>query len=79
MISYSARVAFFGSLAMLVWTGTASAQDRLPNEPAKFNFSVLSLSWSPSFCEAGSTRAQEQPECGPRAYSFVVHGLWPQY
>jgi ribonuclease T2 len=79
MISYSARVALLGSLAMFLWTGTASAQDRSPNEPGKFDFYVLSLSWSPSFCDAGSTRAQEQPQCGPRPYSFVVHGLWPQY
>jgi ribonuclease T2 len=79
MISHSARVALFGSLAIFLWTGTASAQDRFQKEPGKFDFYVLSLSWSPSFCDAGSTRAQEQPECSPRAYSFVVHGLWPQY
>jgi ribonuclease T2 len=79
MISHSARVALFGSLTIFLWTGTASAQDRFQKEPGKFDFYVLSLSWSPSFCDAGSTRAQERPECGPRAYSFVVHGLWPQY
>src|ERR1700690_2008813 len=79
MTSYSARVALFSSLVLGLWTGTASAQDRQQNEPGKFDFYVLSLSWSPSFCDAGSTRAQGQPECGPRAYSFVVHGLWPQY
>jgi ribonuclease T2 len=79
MISYSARVALFGSLAIFLWTGTASAQDKRQNEPGKFDFYVLSLSWSPSFCDAASTRVQEQSECGPRGYSFVVHGLWPQY
>jgi ribonuclease T2 len=79
MISHSARVTLFGSLAIFLWTGTASAQDRLQKEPGKFDFYVLSLSWSPSFCDAGSTRVQEQPECGPRTYAFVVHGLWPQY
>ena len=79
MISYSARVALFSSLAMFLWTGTTWPQDRRQNELGKFDFYVLSLSWSPSFCDAGPTRAQEQPECGPRAYSFVVHGLWPQY
>jgi ribonuclease T2 len=79
MISYLARVALFGVLAITLWTGPVSAQDRRQDEPGKFDFYLLSLSWSPSFCDAGSTRAQEQPECGPRAYSFVVHGLWPQY
>jgi len=41
---------------------------------------VLSLSWSPSFCEASGERGTPpQDQCGPRPYSFVVHGLWPQY
>jgi ribonuclease T2 len=43
----------------------------------RFDFYVLSLSWSPSFCDAAADRAR-QPECGERPYSFVVHGLWPQ-
>ena len=30
--------------------GTASAQDRRQNTPGEFDFYVLSLSWSPSFC-----------------------------
>jgi ribonuclease T2 len=79
MVSYSTRVALFGSLAMFLWAAAAWAQDRRQNEPGRFDFYVLSLSWSPSFCDAGPARAREQPECGPRAYSFVVHGLWPQY
>jgi ribonuclease T2 len=45
----------------------------------KFDFYVLSLSWSPSFCDMAGDRAVKQPECGERRYSFVVHGLWPQY
>jgi ribonuclease T2 len=40
----------------------------------------LSLSWSPSFCEAAGERgAPPQQQCAARPYSFVVHGLWPQY
>jgi ribonuclease T2 len=58
------------------------AQDERQNEPGKFDFYVLSLSWSPSFCaaaaERGYGRAPSQ-QCGVRPYSFVVHGLWPQY
>jgi ribonuclease T2 len=45
----------------------------------KFDFYVLSLSWSPSFCETVANRFRKQPECSARPYSFVVHGLWPQY
>jgi ribonuclease T2 len=56
----------------------AVAQGRSRGEPGRFDFYVLSLSWSPSFCETASGRARQQ-QCGARPYSFVVHGLWPQY
>jgi ribonuclease T2 len=59
----------------------ANAQDPRQNTPAQFDFYVLSLSWSPSYCEAATERSGRAPErqCGERPYSFVVHGLWPQY
>ena len=59
--------------------GPAAAQDSRQNEPGKFDFYVLSLSWSPSYCDAIGERAQQQPECQDRAHAFVVQGLWPQY
>ena len=70
------------ALAGLASAGTASAQDRRQNAPGEFDFYVLSLSWSPSFCEVASERgnsARSQVQCGGRPFSFVVHGLWPQY
>lgn len=61
----------------------ASAQDQRQNAPGQFDYYLLVLSWSPSYCaanaERGTARARPDPECGPRPYSFVVHGLWPQY
>jgi ribonuclease T2 len=69
--------------ALLLFGAAASAQDRRQNAPGEFDFYVLSLSWSPSFCEAASERGNNgrgtQAQCGGRPYSFVVHGLWPQY
>src|ERR671929_170002 len=60
----------------------AAAQDKRQNTAGEFDFYVLSLSWSPSYCEAaderGGNRAPQQ-QCGERPYAFVVHGLWPQY
>jgi ribonuclease T2 len=62
---------------------TASAQDRRQNTLGEFDFYVLSLSWSPSFCEEATERGNngrsQQAQCGERPFSFVVHGLWPQY
>src|SRR5260370_29202118 len=62
--------------------GTASAQDRRQNAPGEFDFYVLSLSWSPSFCEEASERGsggRSQVQCGGRPFSFVVPRLWPPY
>jgi ribonuclease T2 len=50
--------------------------------PGEFDYYVLSLSWSPSFCEAAAERRPNRvprEQCGARPYSFVVHGLWPQF
>jgi len=70
------------SLALVVVSaGIACAQDRRQNAPGEFDFYVLALSWSPSFCEAAAERGnsgRSQVQC-ERPYSFVVHGLWPQY
>lgn len=70
------------SLALVVVSaGMAPAQDRRQNAAGEFDFFVLALSWSPSFCEAAAERGnsgRSQVQC-ERPYSFVVHGLWPQY
>ena len=70
-------LALMGALGLL--SGAALAQDRGQDEPGQFDFYVLSLSWSPSFCDAAGNRGRRQPQCASRPYSFVVHGLWPQY
>ena len=61
----------------------AAAQNEVrQNQPGQFDFYVLALSWSPSFCEGSRERTSQRTDdqqCGARPYSFVVHGLWPQY
>lgn len=86
---WTARI--FSRLSYLFWVAaigvgaavSASAQDRRQNTPGEFDFYVLSLSWSPSFCEEvaerGNSERSQQAQCGGRPFSFVVHGLWPQY
>jgi ribonuclease T2 len=70
-------------LLALAASGAASAQDRRQNAPGEFDFYVLALSWSPSYCAAAQERGalgrSQRIQCGGRPYSFVVHGLWPQY
>jgi ribonuclease T2 len=78
MVLAAAVLAAVWVLALVL--GPAAAQDQRQNAPGKFDFYVLALSWSPSYCEAMGERGREAREqCGARPYSFVVHGLWPQY
>jgi len=67
------------SIAMCgVMLGCADAENNRGDVPGQFDYYVLSLSWSPSFCETATGSARRQ-QCGKRPFSFVVHGLWPQY
>src|SRR5215213_10086123 len=79
MFRHSFRVALTAA-TILLSTFSSQAQDRRQNRAGQFDYYVLALSWSPSFCEGAAERGREQKEqCGARPYSFVVHGLWPQY
>ena len=60
----------------------ALAEDRRQNAPGQFDFYVLALSWSPSYCESAKQRApngRPDPQCNGRPFAFIVHGLWPEY
>ena len=51
------------------------AEDRTPRGRAgQFDFYLLTLSWSPAYCQGRSGDA----ECR-RPLGFVLHGFWPQY
>lgn len=69
------------SLAALALFGAAqaNAQERRGARPGDFDYYLLSLSWSPAFCDGeGQYKARNQCAVG-RGHGFVVHGLWPQY
>jgi ribonuclease T2 len=60
----------------------ASARDRRDYQAGVFDYYLLALSWSPTYCaEIGDQR--RDPQCRPRGagrpYAFVLHGLWPQF
>lgn len=56
-----------------------SAVSSRADEAGKFDFYVLSLSWSPTYCKQEGQNANRH-QCGVRRpFRFVVHGLWPQY
>ncbi|HEX5210294.1 MAG TPA: ribonuclease T2 [Pseudolabrys sp.] len=81
-LNRAAQAAAISLSFLLLFAIVALAQDRRQNTPGQFDFYVLALSWSPSFCEATQERAPDRPpdqQCSGRPFSFVVHGLWPQY
>ncbi|MFT4275655.1 MAG: ribonuclease T2 [Rhodopseudomonas sp.] len=76
-------IAACAAIAAVFAAAPATAQDHRQNAPGEFDFYVLALSWSPSYCaqasERGLTGRSQQLQCGGRPFAFVVHGLWPQY
>ena len=77
-----AHVAAIAFSFTFIFAIVALAQDRRQGQPGQFDFYVLALSWSPSYCEAAQARAPDRApnqQCGGRPFAFVVHGLWPQY
>ncbi len=71
--------------ACLVTFGAASParaddpHERFGAAPGEFDLYLLSLSWSPGFCDVEGIR-KGKPECrsGSRL-GLVMHGLWPQF
>ena len=48
-------------------------------EPEGFDYFVLALSWSPTWC-ALEGRVRGSPQCEDDAdFAWTLHGLWPQY
>ncbi|MBK8771229.1 MAG: ribonuclease T2 [Rhizobiales bacterium] len=68
---------FFTALLMLLMFA-CPAGARGP-QSGVFDYFVLSLSWSPTYC-ASPAGENDNSQCAPgRRFAFVVHGLWPQY
>jgi ribonuclease T2 len=59
----------------------AAGKPRAVTQPGQFDYYLLALSWSPTYC-AGLPRDNSDPQCRPRngrRYAFILHGLWPQF
>lgn len=63
-------------LALVLWAGNAWAKQP---RSGVFDYFVLALSWSPTYC-ASNAGKDDLSQCAPgRRFAFVVHGLWPQF
>jgi ribonuclease T2 len=76
-----ARILKIAAAVMALGLGGGGAALAQRGEPGVFDYYVLSLSWSPTYCaDAGDRRGDAQCDGkGGRPYAFVLHGLWPQY
>ena len=52
-----------------------SGHSRAQSVAGVFDYYLLTLSWSPTFC----LTHQQDSQCSGKGYGFVLHGLWPQY
>jgi ribonuclease T2 len=60
-------------VALFAIISAASSEDAAGD----FDFYVLALSWSPTYCAIESS--PDESQCGIERHGFIVHGLWPQY
>lgn len=71
--------AFLLAFSLSAVAGVAQSREDRGAPMGSFDFYVLSLSWSATYCDlTGFRRGSSQCESG-RNPGFVVHGLWPQY
>ena len=70
---------FFAGVLLVLVAAAFSQRHRSrrasSGEPGVFDYYLLTLSWSPEFCNSHA----DKPECRSGHHGFVVHGLWPQY
>lgn len=62
---------------LVALSSIASPAVRSADRAGDFDFYVLALTWSPSYCE--NARRPDAAQCDLEPPGFVVHGLWPQY
>lgn len=70
-----ARTTLVLAAALLASQGPVQAED----QAGDFDYYVLSLSWSPSYCAAKGRDADPTQCRAAKPFGFIVHGLWPQY
>jgi ribonuclease T2 len=63
--------------AMALLPTAAFAASLPPVATAPFDFYVMTLSWSPGFCDLGGENESPQQCAAGAGNGFVVHGLWP--
>ena len=71
------RARFLAAVLATLATSAAARSHHQHSEEngGHFDYYLMSLSWSPSYCEA---HPGDREQCGHKGFGFVLHGLWPQ-
>ncbi|TWI86174.1 ribonuclease T2 [Roseibium hamelinense] len=57
----------------------AAPAGRADDTAGEFDYYVLALSWSPTYCREKGRNADPLQCRAQKPHRFIVHGLWPQY
>lgn len=71
---FFAVIMFLGSISLPINAQVGQQPLTKHTEPASFNYYLLSMTWSPTFC---LNHKLDHEECGGKYPGFVLHGLWP--
>lgn len=64
-------------VGLLACVQTAPVRAADTHVAGQFDYYLLALSWSPSWC-ARVGKARQSPQCAAD-HGWILHGLWPQY
>jgi ribonuclease T2 len=72
-------VAGFVVAGLIASGAMAQPREERGSPMGRFDFYVLSLSWSATYCDLTGKRRNSRQCDGAKNPGFVVHGLWPQF
>ena len=65
-------------LVLLVTLVAGQAHAQRGGEPGRFDYYVLVLGWTPSYCAMEGKQRRDRQCAADRPHAFTLHGLWPQ-
>jgi ribonuclease T2 len=65
-------------LVLLVTLAAGQAHAQRGGEPGRFDYYVLVLGWTPSYCAMEGKQRRDRQCAAERPHAFTLHGLWPQ-
>jgi ribonuclease T2 len=79
LTGFRSRLAIVLAVASLASLPAGAARSAEGDRPGAFDYYVLVLTWSPSFCLSARARKDDAQCITGKPRSFTLHGLWPQY